>query len=157
MKYQIVIIFDISLIKIPTESITMDIIKLVFGYTLYFLPVVCLLLSFSFGWSQVIICTPLSAQFLLDNGVDPVENLSELYQKRKDYANGTKHFSEAFSSNGGMLWDVHSNDTDPYDIYDLYEMPYRIVENLFYDFKFAIKFWKKIFKMSINILIITKC
>ena len=117
MKYQLVVLHDISLFKKKsTKCISLSwwwVIKLIIGYIAYVTPIIVIGLIFSFAYIDVSLCRPLKAAFLLDNDAKLAGNVSwsTIYTQRKDLDGNQR--KDAFYNNGGLLWDAAGFNSNP--------------------------------------------
>lgn len=107
LSVQLVVLYDVTLFNkknnLGIYNSWSGMGRLLFGYTLYVLPL------FGFGtllmWGQlnVTLCRPLSATFLVDNEVVPILNMSSLYQSRQLFGQEQVTYEEG--GEGKLLWD----------------------------------------------------
>ena len=104
MRYQLVVLYDLSLFKEQNKpdqkSSWRGVVRIVIGYFSYVLPMVALITLSIRGQGEWTVCTSLNAPFLLDNEVVPVVNISNLYQSRKLFAKRKRDWSAM------MVWDL---------------------------------------------------
>ena len=107
LKYQTVIISNSSrLEKNSTNGFTWwKVPKLSLSFLLYLLPSVALLSVLSFGRSNMTLCHPMKAPFLLDNTFVPANNLNfeELYRQRQKYGE-----EREYGEIGQLVWNLDS-------------------------------------------------
>ena len=119
-KVQLIVIYDLTLFtnkrnfgKLASWS---GMGRLLLGYTLYILPLVGFGTLFMFGQSNVTLCRPLQASFLVDNNVDPVLNMSNLYKSRQLLGQKKTEKWDFINGKGGLVWDSYFNHDHYWDI-----------------------------------------
>ena len=125
MRFQLVVLYDLSLFrggnrKEHTFS-WRGVVRIIFGYILYILPICGWILLFTFGHAEFTLCQSLQANFLLDNDVVPAHNLSTLYRERILLAERVKNESlenhldilDYTDGNGGLIWDYQAKTYTP--------------------------------------------
>ena len=117
MRYQIVVLYDLSLFRGGNKSEQQPswpgVFRIIVGYILYTLPICGLMIIFLFAKAEFTLCRSLKANFLLDNDVVPAHNMSILYQERRLWAEKLKNESlenhldalDYTDGNGGLMWD----------------------------------------------------
>ena len=105
MRYQLVVLYDLTLLSgrrsATKQSQWCGVVRIVVGYLLYALPICCLITLSIYGKSKLTVCVPLNATFLLDNDVEPVFNMSNLYRLRQELGQENRN---QLNSEGGMVW-----------------------------------------------------
>ena len=117
MRYQIVVLYDLSLFrgrnKSEQQASWPGVLRILIGYILYILPICGLMILFKFGKAEFTMCRSLEANFLLDNDVVPAHNMSMLYRERILLAEKLKNEAlenhldawDYIGGNGGLIWD----------------------------------------------------
>ena len=102
MRYQVVVLYDLTLFKgggkTKKQCQSCGVVSIVLGYILYVLPICGLITLSLLGHAKLTVCKPLNATFLLDNDVVPVLNMSNLYR-----------LTQVLEKSERLMWD-YTND-----------------------------------------------
>ena len=125
LRYQLLVLYDLSSFNGGNKHLKKrswpGVVRIIFGYILYVVPLCSLLTLFMFGNSKFTLCHLPKATFLLDNDVAPHVNLSILYQARQSIAHelilnepAKQHSPFEYQDNNILLtWDYQGRSTLP--------------------------------------------
>ena len=140
MRYQLVVLYDLSLFrghkKADTKRSWPGVLRIVVGYILYVLPVCGLVTLSIFGHTKFTLCRLPKATFLLDNDVLPVVNMSTLYRQRQLFAQEIIEINPGYANvylryqdgEGLLTWDYKATNDQRRDSYRRYK--YWSMENI---------------------------
>ena len=110
LKYQTVIISDSSKLQKnrKTEFTWWTVPKVSLSFMMYLVPTIIILLVLSFAKTNLLICRPIKASFLLDNNAVPAIDFEELYRQKQTYGEPFDHpgmdTTLEYEENGGLVW-----------------------------------------------------
>jgi len=150
MRYQLLVLYDLSSFRGGNKQLKKrswpGVVRILFGYILYAVPICGLLTLFMFGNSKFTLCHLPKATFLLDNDVVPSVNLSILYQARQSRAHELilnepvkEHTPTEYTDGGNILlnWDYKTR-PEYHDNYRRYEYwPLENIDDLIKQFNYV--------------------